>query len=79
VLRCTAWGGIHDKLEIKVDVGGPHKQRLVLDHYAHRTWNQMHRGAIMLHGHSHGSLLDTGGKIADAGVDARGMKPWALE
>lgn len=66
------YGGHH---EIKVDLGGVHKQRIVLNHYALRTWNQMHRGAWMLHGHSHGSLPDVGGKIIDVGVDCHGYTP----
>lgn len=32
-------------------------KRLVMDHYAMRTWDKAHHGAIMLHGHSHGSLI----------------------
>lgn len=64
--------------EIKVDLGGVHKQRIVLCHYALRSWNQMHRGSWMLHGHSHGNLPDTGGKILDVGVDSRGYAPVSL-
>jgi len=33
------------------------KQSFVLDHYAMRTWDKGHYGAIMLHGHSHDSLI----------------------
>lgn len=63
------WASVSDYKELKVDLGGPHKQRIVLCHYALRTWNQMHRGSWMLHGHSHGSLPDHGGKIIDVGID----------
>jgi calcineurin-like phosphoesterase family protein len=31
-------------------------QKISLSHYAHRVWNQSHRGAWMLYGHSHDSL-----------------------
>lgn len=32
------------------------KQSFVMDHYAARTWDKGHHGAIQLHGHSHNSL-----------------------
>ena len=32
-------------------------QKIIMSHYGMRVWNQSHRGAWMLHGHSHGSLL----------------------
>jgi calcineurin-like phosphoesterase family protein len=32
--------------------------RIVMCHYAMRTWENGHHGAIMLYGHSHGSLPD---------------------
>jgi calcineurin-like phosphoesterase family protein len=31
-------------------------QRIVLNHFAMLSWNQQHRGAWQLHGHSHGNL-----------------------
>jgi calcineurin-like phosphoesterase family protein len=65
--------------ELKVDMGGKHKQKIVLCHYAMRTWNQMNRGAWMLHGHSHGNLCDVGGKILDVGVDCHGYSPVNIE
>ena len=45
------WG--KDMADIKVG-----EQRIVLLHYAMRVWNQSHRGAWQLHGHSHGSLKE---------------------
>ena len=32
------------------------KYKLILSHYAMRTWNHAHRGSYMLYGHSHGTL-----------------------
>jgi calcineurin-like phosphoesterase family protein len=32
------------------------KTKMVLSHYAMRVWNNSHHGAIMLYGHSHGTL-----------------------
>lgn len=63
------WHMVKDYHEIKVDVGEVHKQHIVMSHYSMRTWNQSHRSAWMLHGHSHGSLSDIGGKTLDVGVD----------
>lgn len=45
-------------------------QDIVLFHYGMRVWNRSHRGAIMLYGHSHGSLPPFG-KSVDVGVDSK--------
>jgi calcineurin-like phosphoesterase family protein len=79
VLENSRWQSVDYYRELKVDLGGVHKQRIVLCHYAIRVWNQMHRGAWMLHGHSHGSLTDIGGKILDMGVDCHDFCPVPLE
>ena len=60
-----------------IDVDG---QRIVLCHYAMMTWNQSHRGAWMLHGHSHGSLADDPHSLRlDVGVDPMGYQPVNFE
>ncbi|MBY5412682.1 hydrolase [Rhizobium leguminosarum] len=51
---------------------------LVLCHYAFRTWNQMGKGAINLHGHSHGRLKAAPRQF-DVGVDARELQPITLD
>jgi calcineurin-like phosphoesterase family protein len=48
--------------------------RLVLCHYAFRTWNGMRKGALNLHGHSHGRLKPLPGQ-ADVGVDVWNFRP----
>lgn len=58
--------------------GKPLLQRIVLCHYAMRTWNQAHRGAIMLYGHSHGNLPAIRNSL-DVGVDAWDGRPVSLE
>lgn len=78
VTKNPRWVQVKDYHEIKVDLGDVHKQRIVMSHYAMRTWNQMHRGAWMLHGHSHGSLEDIGGKTLDVGVDCYDFHPVSL-
>ena len=52
-------------------------RRIVLCHYALRTWHGMHRGAIHLHGHSHGSLPGTA-RSCDVGVDDWSYRPVTL-
>jgi calcineurin-like phosphoesterase family protein len=79
VLDNSRWASVRDYHEIKVDLGGIHKQRIVMSHYAFRVWNQMHRGAWMLHGHSHGNLHHAEGKIMDVGVDCHFYRPISLD
>ena len=50
---------------------------LVLCHYPFRTWNGAHRGALNLHGHSHGRLKPLL-RQHDVGVDAQGWRPVTL-
>lgn len=66
---------MHDIVEL--DVAG---QRLVLCHYAMRTWpGAGPRGkAIHLYGHSHGSMPGSRHSL-DVGVDAVGFTPVRLE
>ena len=45
-------------------------QNIVLFHYGCRVWNRSHSGAILLYGHSHGSLPPFG-KSVDVGVDCK--------
>ena len=48
--------------------------RLVLCHYPFRTWNGIDRGAMNLHGHSHGRLKPLP-RQADVGVDVWDFRP----
>lgn len=47
---------------------------LVLCHYALRTWPGQGKGALNLHGHSHGRLQPLPRQF-DVGVDARDFRP----
>ncbi|WP_182083969.1 metallophosphoesterase family protein [Aureimonas sp. ME7] len=69
----AGWASISDYSEIEVD-----GRRLILCHYAFRTWNGMGRGAIDLHGHSHGRLKPMTRQY-DVGVDAFPFRPVALD
>lgn len=68
----VGWASVQHYAEIKED--GYH---LILCHYAFRTWNQMGKGSINLHGHSHGRLKPVPRQF-DVGVDARSLKPVGL-
>jgi calcineurin-like phosphoesterase family protein len=54
--------------------------QFVLCHYAMRVWNQSHRGALHLYGHSHGTLPDDpNSKSFDAGVDCWAYRPISMD
>ena len=68
----AGWASVRDYAEIE-EAG----RRLVLGHYPFRSWNGQHRGAINLHGHSHGRLKPMLRQF-DVGVDARKFRPVGL-
>jgi calcineurin-like phosphoesterase family protein len=69
----TGWASVHDYVELEVE-----GRTLVLCHYPFRSWNRQHRGAINLHGHSHGRLKPLPRQY-DVGVDPRGFRPVSLD
>ena len=71
-LAAAGWASVADYRELEVD-----GRRLVLCHYPFRSWNGQGRGAINLHGHSHGRLKPTPRQF-DVGVDAREYAPVTL-
>ena len=52
--------------------------QLVLCHYPLRSWHRMARGALNLHGHSHGRLAPLPRQL-DVGVDCWDFRPVTLE
>lgn len=78
VTRSKYWSKVTPYYEMKIDMGGVHKQRVCFFHYSQRVWNQMHRGAWMLYGHSHGNLPQPDGWTMDVGVDANNYTPLSL-
>jgi calcineurin-like phosphoesterase family protein len=70
---CAGWASVRDYAEIELD-----GRRLVLCHYPLRSWNGMSKGAINLHGHSHGRMAPLLRQF-DVGVDVRGFRPVALD
>ena len=71
-LAAPGWASVGDYAELALD-----GRRLVLCHYPFRSWNGQGRGAIDLHGHSHGQLKPMPRQF-DVGVDARGLAPVTL-
>ena len=52
-------------------------RRLVMCHYPFRSWNGQAKGALNLHGHSHGALTPLPRQF-DVGVDVHGYAPVSL-
>ncbi|RVU17103.1 metallophosphoesterase family protein [Methylobacterium oryzihabitans] len=71
-LAAPGWASVAHYAEIEVE-----GSRLVLCHYAFRTWNRMGRGVVDLHGHSHGKLKPVPRQF-DVGVDAWDFRPVTL-
>lgn len=75
VLKFSRWESVSNLKSIKY-----HKQKIILCHYAMRSWDGKHRGSWHLFGHSHGQLMDRG-KATDVGVDCWDYRPvsfWEL-
>jgi len=72
IVQLSGWSSVQAYTEIIVD-----GHRLVLCHYAFRTWNGMAKGALNLHGHSHGRLKPLP-RQTDVGVDCWDFRPIAL-
>jgi calcineurin-like phosphoesterase family protein len=51
ITSCSGWQSVQSYAELVID-----GLRLVPCHYPLRTWRDMGKGAINLHGHSHGRL-----------------------
>ena len=68
----SGWASVQHYAELEVDGAF-----LVLCHYPLRSWNRMARGALDLHGHSHGRLAPLPRQI-DVGVDAWDFRPVTL-
>jgi calcineurin-like phosphoesterase family protein len=74
----SGWTSSAPYLELSVD-----GRLVVAMHYALRTWNKIGKGAVMLHGHSHGRLQGfrvgkDGAGTLDVGVDCWDFAPVAL-
>jgi len=72
VRSLPGWASLCPLVETVVD-----GTALVLCHYALRTWPGQARGALNLHGHSHGRLKPLPRQF-DVGVDAQAYRPVQL-
>lgn len=66
------WESVRDIGFVSID-----SQKVVMCHYALRTWPGIARGALMLYGHSHGRLPGNV-QSCDVGVDVFGYAPVRL-
>jgi len=71
-VAAPGWASTGDYAEIE-----PDGRRLVLGHYPFRAWNGQGKGAINLHGHSHGRLAPMPRQY-DVGVDVHTYAPVTL-
>jgi calcineurin-like phosphoesterase family protein len=67
-----AWASVGHYAEIEVE-----GKLLILCHYPLRTWHNMGKGSIDLHGHSHGKLKEATRQY-DVGVDVFDFRPVTL-
>ncbi len=72
-LALPGWASVAAYAETTVE-----DRALVLCHYAFRSWNGIGRGAVNLHGHSHGKLTPMPRQY-DVGVDAQAFRPVTLQ
>jgi calcineurin-like phosphoesterase family protein len=71
-LATPGWESVQDYAEIDQD-----GLKVILCHYPFRSWNGQHKGAIDLHGHSHGKLKPVP-RQHDVGVDVWAWRPVTL-
>jgi calcineurin-like phosphoesterase family protein len=68
----AGWASVQHYAELEVE-----GTWLILCHYPLRTWNRIGRGALNLHGHSHGRLAPLLRQV-DVGVDLWDFRPVTL-
>ena len=74
------WIKDYHELSIEDEEATHGKQKIVLFHYAMRTWNASHHGVWQLYGHSHGTLSDDEMALSiDVGVDCHNFYPVSYE
>lgn len=69
-----SWDSIHDLHETYYK-----GVKIVMCHYAMRTWNKSHAGAYQLYGHSHNAFKEDANLSFDVGVDGWNYSPISVE
>jgi calcineurin-like phosphoesterase family protein len=68
-IAAPGWTSVQHYAELRLE-----GKLVILCHYPFRTWNQMGKGALDFHGHSHGRLTPVPRQY-DVGVDAQALHP----
>ncbi|TIV06373.1 MAG: metallophosphoesterase, partial [Mesorhizobium sp.] len=71
-IEAAGWASTQHYKELTID-----GRLLILCHYPFRTWNQIGKKSIDLHGHSHGRLSPVTRQY-DTGVDSWDFRPVTL-
>lgn len=62
------------------ELKGFHKMPIVLFHYPMLSWNRSFHNSYHFHGHSHGSLDNSGMRRKDVGIDTNyELRPWHID
>lgn len=71
---CNEFDAIQDYYSLTID-----KTKVIMSHYPFLSWDQMHRGSVMFHGHLHGSKSGMEKyRILDVGMDNYNCYPMQL-
>ena len=73
----TIIGPVHDYFELTLKEYGI--LPIVMCHYPIESWNRKYHGAIHLHGHTHGTLDNSGLMRFDMGIDCNDYYPFKLK
>jgi calcineurin-like phosphoesterase family protein len=74
--RDNVVGSVSDYFELPMKEHG--LAPIVMSHYPIESWNRKYHGSIHLHGHTHGTLDNSGLLRFDMGVDCNDLKPFSL-